>query len=329
MQTHAWLLTRLGARVDRHAHTCPSPHAVGRKEWTGMHTQPELPMPASRSRTTEWRRSLEQLRAREGAIEIAVAHDHPGGDEAILNANDLVWRVRVLDLSESEMAVDLPFALGRAIELPIGTEIVAAISIGQNRWMFRAKVTGAWTPRAPFARTHRGIRVSLPDHVERCLRRGTRVDVAQINTPKVEMWPLLEPRSAMPAERASELAFRASLTGEQPAAMSEELLPTVGPGFAASLVNLGGGGLGVLVEATDSAALSRHRIFWIRFTLGGIMPVPICATARVVHTHMDSSHRIYAGISFDFDFNPAHQRVVGEQIVQAIARLTGAQRKAA
>jgi hypothetical protein len=286
-------------------------------------------MPASRSRTNEWRRSLEQLRAREGAMEIAVAHDHPGGDEAILNASDLVWRVRVLDLASDEVTVDLPYALGRAIELPVGTEVVAAIAIGQNRWMFRAKVKGAWTPRAPFPRTHRGIRLSLPDHVERCLRRSTRVDVASITLPKVEMWPLLEPRSAMPAERASELAFRASLRGEPVQPVSEELLPTVGPGLKASLVNLGGGGLGVLVEASDASALSRHRMFWLRFTLGGVMPVPICATARVVHTHMDSSHRIYAGISFDFDFNPAHQRVVAEQIVQAINRLTSAQRRAA
>ncbi len=286
-------------------------------------------MPASRSRTTEWRRSLEQLRAREGAIEIAVAHDHPGGDEGILNAADLVWRVRVLDLATDEITVDLPFALGRAIELPVGTEIVGAIAIGQNRWMFRSKVLGAWTPKAPFPRTHRGIRITLPDHVERCLRRSMRVDVASITLPKVEMWPLLEPRTAMPAERASELAFKAAMAGERPAPMSDDMLPTVGPGFKASLINLGGGGLGVLVEPNDSAALSRHRMFWIRFTLGSIMPVPVCATARVVHTHMDSSHRIYAGISFDFDFNPAHQRVVAEQIVQAIGRLTGAQRKAA
>ena len=302
-------------------------------------------MPASRSRTTEWRRSLEQLRAREGAIELAVAHDHPGGDEGVLSAADLVWRVRVLDLANDEVAVDLPFALGRAIELPVGTEVVAAIAIGQNRWMFRAKVKGAWAPRPPFPRTHRGIRLSLPEHVERCLRRSTRVDVAQINPPKVEMWPLLEPRSAMPAERASELAFRAAgggaqRTGNDPqgnphgtgnaAVPSDELMPTVGPGFTATLVNLGGGGLGVLVDASDSAALSRHRMFWLRFTLGSIMPVPICATARVVHTNMDSSHRTYAGISFDFDFNPAHQRVVAEQIVQAISRLTSAQpRKAA
>jgi hypothetical protein len=288
----------------------------------------EISMPASRSRTTEWRRSLEQLRAREGAIEIAVARDGTD-DEAVLGASDLVWRVRVLDLSETEVAVDLPFALGRAVELPIGTELVGAIAIGQNRWMFRTKVTGAWQPKAPYPRSHRAVRLTLPDHVERCLRRATRVDVAAINLPKVEIWPLLEPRSVLPAQRASEIAFRAALAGEKLAAPSDDLLPTVGPGFDATLVNLGGGGLGILVEPADAAALSRHRLFWIRFTLGDVMPVPVSCAARVVHTHMDSSHRIYAGVSFDFDFNPAHQRVVAEQIVHAIERLTTAQRKAA
>ncbi len=286
-------------------------------------------MPASRSRTTEWRRSLEQLRDREGAIEVAVAHDGAGNDESILNSSDLVWRVRVLELSDNEVCVDLPFALGRAVELPIGTELLGAIAIGQNRWMFRTKVLGPWATRAPYARTHRGVRLVLPDHVERCVRRASRVEVATINLPKVEMWPLLEPRSVMPAQRASELAFKAMLAGEAQLPTTDDLFPTTGPGFSATLVNLGGGGLGVLVEASDSAALSRHRLFWIRFSLGDITPIPIAAAARVVHTHMDSSHRIYAGISFDFDFNPAYQRVVGEQIVHAIAQLTNAQQRAA
>ena len=286
-------------------------------------------MPASRSRTTEWRRSLEQLRDREGAIEVAVAHDGAGNDESILNSSDLVWRVRVLELSDNEVCVDLPFALGRAVELPIGTELLGAIAIGQNRWMFRTKVLGPWATRAPYARTHRGVRLVLPYHVERCVRRASRVDVATINLPKVEMWPLLEPRSVMPAQRASELAFKAMLAGEASLPTTDDLFPTTGPGFSATLVNLGGGGLGVLVEASDSAALSRHRLFWIRFSLGDITPIPIAAAARVVHTHMDSSHRIYAGISFDFDFNPAYQRVVGEQIVHAIAQLTNAQQRAA
>ncbi|MFM7259437.1 MAG: flagellar brake protein, partial [bacterium] len=235
-------------------------------------------MPASRSRTTEWRRSLEQLRGREGAIEIAVARDGTD-DEAVLGAADIVWRVRVLDINDSEIAVDLPFALGRAVELPNGTEIVAAIAIGQNRWMFRTKVLGAWQSRAPYPRSHRAVRLALPDHVERCLRRSTRVDVAAINLPKVELWPLLEPRSVLPAQRASEIAFRAALAGEKPMAPSDDLLPTVGPGFTATLVNLGGGGLGVLVEPQDAASLSRHRLFWIRFTLCEITPVPVCCAA--------------------------------------------------
>lgn len=286
-------------------------------------------MPASRSRTVEWRRSLEQLREREGAIEIAVAHDRSGSDEEVAASADLVWRVRVLDLSEADFSVDLPFALGRPVELPAGTEVVAAIAIGQNRWMFRTKVLGAWSPRPPFARTHRGVRLALPEHVERCLRRSTRVEVAAINPPRIEIWPLLEPRSTFAAERASELAFAAAIAGQKPEPASDDLLPTVGPAFGASLVNLGGGGLGILVDPADSSALARHRLFWIRFSLGAITPVPICASARVVHTHVDSAHRVYAGVSFDFSFHPAHQRVVAEQIVHAIGRLTGAQRRAA
>lgn len=121
-------------------------------------------MPASRSRTTEWRRSLEQLRERGGAIEIAVAHDDvdvpvSGGPGSIA---DLVWRVRVLDVGANDFAVDLPFALGCPVEMPNGTDLIGAIAIGQNRWMFRTSVQGAWTPNGPFPKNHRGIRLSLP-----------------------------------------------------------------------------------------------------------------------------------------------------------------------
>lgn len=287
-------------------------------------------MPASRSRTTEWRRSLEQLRERGGAIEIAIAHPEDpanGGDGGGDGITDLVWRVRVLEVSGEEIAVDLPFALGRPVEIPEGTQLVGAIAIGQNRWMFKTVVRGTWTPSGPFARNHRGIRLTLPDHVERCLRRVTRVSVAEIRLPKIELWPLLDAKSVIVAQKASQLAFEAFLAGDSPHIPSDELLPTVGPGFNATLVNLGGGGLGVLVEPGDASAFARHRLFWVRFSLGEITPVPIQASARVVHTHIDSSHRVYAGISFSFDFNPSYQRVVSEQIVQAIGRLTAHQRK--
>ena len=48
---------------------------------------------------------------------------------------------------------------------------------------------------------------------------------------------------------------------------------------------------------------------------------------RVVHTHIDSAHRVYAGISFSFDFNPSYQRVVSDQIIKAIGWLTEHQKK--
>jgi hypothetical protein len=286
-------------------------------------------MPASRSRTTEWRRSLEQLRDRGGAIEIAVAHDDGSGGElapAFNNVADRVWRVRVLDVCADGFAVDLPFALGRPVELPAGTTLVGAIAIGQNRWMFKTTVTGEWTPTGPFPKTHRGVRLALPDHVERCLRRVTRVSVAEIRLPKIELWPLLDAKSVMLAQKASQVAYESYLAGGNAEAPSDELLPSVGPSFKATLVNLGGGGLGVLVEPGDSAALARHRLFWVRFSLGDITPVPISAAVRVVHTHIDSAHRVYAGISFSFDFNPSYQRVVSDQIVRAVEQLTQHQR---
>ncbi len=44
------------------------------------------------------------------------------------------------------------------------------------------------------------------------------------------------------------------------------------------------------------------------------LTTPICATAKIVHTAVDSTQNTYAGMAFDFSFNPIHQRFVVEQI---------------
>ena len=73
-------------------------------------------MPASRSRTNEWKRSLQQVFDRGGAIEFAIArpdgptetddpHEHATG-------TDLVWRVKVLRVTDEAMMVEAPMALG-------------------------------------------------------------------------------------------------------------------------------------------------------------------------------------------------------------------------
>ena len=105
-------------------------------------------------------------------------------------------------------------------------------------------------------------------------------------------------------------------------------MPEVGPRFSGVLLNLGGGGVGLQVENEDAQPLARHKLFWLRVPLAPILQTPICASGKLIHTHMDSGHRSYAGLAFDFAFNPDHQNVVVTQICHYIAGQQRSQREA-
>jgi hypothetical protein len=102
-------------------------------------------------------------------------------------------------------------------------------------------------------------------------------------------------------------------------------MPEVGPKFTATLLNIGGGGVGVRVRPEDVQTLTRFKLFWLRFSLPPALATPICATGKLAHTNVDSSQHVYAGMAFDFSFNPVHQKFVIEQIRAAIARQQEAQ----
>jgi hypothetical protein len=271
-------------------------------------------MPASRSRTLEWRRSLEELCQKGGSLEVAITRDDGRG-------HDLVWRLRILDVRDDGIVVENPGALGRALPLHVGTRLVAYIVIGQNRWEFRTAVLESIPPGRHADARNGASRLSLPERVERCLRRHARFDVGPLALPPVDVWPLLDPKSAVAAERANELAWAAFLEGKPVTTDEEALLPTVGPKLTGHLANMGGGGAGLLIEPAQAGLLSRHRLFWVRLALGDGCPVPIVACAKLVHTHIDSTQRTYAGLSFDFAFNPAHQRTVAAQVEHSVRTL--------
>ena len=288
-------------------------------------------MPASRSRTHDWRRLLKQIHERGGAIEFAIAHPDHGETDPSLHANgpDLVWRVRVLDLTADEIAVERPITLGREVHIEAGIELVGAIAIGQNRWTFRTinlgDVSGGSAGHAP------GLRLAMPTEVSRSQRRRVRVDTQSVTLPNVEIWPLLDPKYVIPAERATELAFESWKAGEEVAAsdlFSDAVMPVVGPKFTAELANLGGGGVGLVVDHDNAAAVGRHRIFWLRLSLEPEIPIPVCASGKVVHTHIDSTQRTYVGIAFDFSFNQPHQSLVANQILNYIEQQQELQRQA-
>lgn len=285
-------------------------------------------MPANRSRTDRWRDCLWQVYERAGALEITVDSGH--GDAA---GPDLVWRVRMLGISDTEIQVEHPSTAGQTIPIEPGVRLIAAMAIGQNRWMFhtRSLPPGPRIPGRPAT-----LRLAMPDTVERCLRRNFyRISTAELSLPRVECWALLDPTSALAAEVANRAqiveCIRARTAGAPMPEYAGEpiVLPDVGPRFNARLMNIGGGGAGLLIDRTDTAALDRSRFFWLRLDLTPQVPLPLAVTGRLVHTHIDSAQNCYAGIAFDWSFNAGHRDFVVDQIATCTARLQQRQSAAA
>ena len=132
-------------------------------------------MPASRSRTEHWWDCLRKIQERGGAIEISVnraATGTPTPAGANPAGSDVVWRVKVIRLTEDEIIVEPPAAFGKFIDLRDGIALIGAITVGQNRWMFHTRTLGYRDERGPTGAPVRCLVLSTPDGVERCSRRA-------------------------------------------------------------------------------------------------------------------------------------------------------------
>lgn len=272
-------------------------------------------MPANRSRTERWRECLQQIQQREGGIELTLPS--PGGGP------NLVWRCRLLRITPDELVVEMPGAAGQTVELSTGLEVVCVIAVGQNRWMFHSRTRGSVSLGERGRGPALGLRLTAPTEVERCQRRQFyRISTASIELPEVECWPVLDPGSVRMAEIANRSLVHEcehnQLAGIDIA--SSLVLPEVGPRFTARLANISGGGLGLIFDPDEAAGLDQSRLLWLRVDLRPTLAAPLGLTGRLSHTHMDSGQRVYAGLAFEFQFNPAHRGFVLEQIGRFVNR---------
>ncbi len=281
-------------------------------------------MPASRSRTENWKSYLQKIQGRNGALEISVRRD----PEASAAGADLVWRVRIVEYNDDVIIIDAPAALGRTMPLEEGIDLIGALCIGQNRWMFHTRTVGKRPNHAgdPY------LVIAMPDRVERCSRRHShRIGTEDLSLPRVHCWPLKDPTSVVAAETANRLQITGAEgmpTGTDASEPLESiLLPDVGPMFEARLVNISGGGLGLVVNREQSTGVSQRPYLWLRFDLRPHIPHPVAVTARVAHTHLDSSQNLYAGLAFDFTHNPEHRQFVVDLLEEYARRLQADQRR--
>lgn len=274
-------------------------------------------MPAHRSRTERWQECLEQILSRGGGIEIAPARAMDANGQSA----DLLWRVRLISIEPEALLVERPTVAGAPVPLSAGDAVVGVMTIGQNRWMFATTVERA------IASEGRGpgvLSLRAPERVERCRRSDPyRVSTAAVNLPRVECWPLLDPTTVVAAEMATRSLVRESLRTGEAGGGEAVVLPEVGPLFEARLMNIGGGGLGLVVESEHASALERSRLIWMRLWLTPEVPEPIGLTARVAHSHLDSTQQRYAGCAFEFTFNPGHKAFVVDAVGRFIAARLG------
>jgi hypothetical protein len=283
-------------------------------------------VPANRSRTERWRESLQQIFERGGGLELAVASRRA---KAALEAaeeipGDLVWRVRVLHLDEDRIIVEHPAAMGQTVRIGADQDVICSITVGQNRWMFRTRTEGDRIVPVDRGRVA-GLCLKMPTQVERCQRRNfCRVSTAELFLPAVECWPLLSPTAAITAEIANRaLILQAQHDGVRPGPSpdADPLLADVGPRFNARLMNIGGGGVGLIVDRSESAGLDRSRLFWLRINLVPRIPAPIGLTAKLAHTHVDSEQNVHAGFAFEFSYHAEHRDFVVSQFQRAVAEI--------
>ncbi|MEM8758248.1 MAG: hypothetical protein AAGF47_10765 [Planctomycetota bacterium] len=271
-------------------------------------------MPARRSRTERWRESLHELRDRNGPIEISVSAE--GG-------KSLVWRVRLFEIDGGDLIVERPVALRQRVPIRTGTELVGAIAIGQNRWMFLTSVIDETSYNAG-GRQIESLRLRAPTSVERCQRRSFfRISTAALDLPSTRLAYLPDPSAGLPLEVATQAALveAASVGHPGPVDPGDLAMPLTGPTAEASLVNLGGGGACLRVPPEGAAMLDRVGAFLLRVDLTPTIALPLPITARLAHCRVDSSQHVHAGFSFDFSNNRAYERFIGEQVCRYVASL--------
>lgn len=286
-------------------------------------------MPASRSRTQNWRQTLQKVCERSGVIEIAIPRSKSPNDPHDADSDapsvDLVWRVRLLSITEDEILIDQPSTLGEKMQIHANVNLVVVFSLGQNRWMFRTQSVGRTKFAINAAHSVTAIRLKTPTNVERCQRRQFyRVSAGGLVLPTADIRPLLKMSTARLAETAVRARIEMLQEGQIAGFVGEPeplALPEVGPPVMTTIVNLGGGGVGLLVPAQDAGAFGHHHIFWVSMNLMPHIPAPLGIVCRLSHVRMDSEQRRYLGMSFEFGHNPGYKQFVVNTLCRCVSQI--------
>ena len=124
--------------------------------------------------------------------------------------------------------------------------------------MFSTVNMGSSSHQVNRHRTVGTLRLQMPTTVKRCQRRLNRVATGTLEMPEVELWPLLDPKSVVVAERACRLGFDVFVT-------TDDMAFNTGPFFSPKVLR-------ELVMPRFRRLAEVVTLPWVLHSDGNIMP---------------------------------------------------------
>lgn len=226
---------------------------------------------------------LDAMVKRDGSIEITpVVGDDEGPPPTA--------RVRLLVRNDKGMVIDRPIGMAFLRHMEKGTRLNALVAEGADRWQFSSTILGAVTYRLNDATEVPAIAITLERNVRSAQRREFfRVTIGNVAVKTV----LMTPNNAERKQAATD-----DVDGIKP--------------FEAKLINIGGGGIGVLTpQRVDwQLPLIRHYDCTLRLPTRN---EPLIVPAEVVRLEAQEDGTSYMGLHFTFA-TPADRRACEDAI---------------
>jgi hypothetical protein len=226
-------------------------------------------------------------------------------------------RTRLLRVDERGMFVERPAKPAGSENLftEPGRSLRGVIHYGHGRWAFTTAVVRAVRYRLNDQQTVPAVQLAEPQQPRNAQRRSFyRVSTVGAPLPPLQVWPLHDVESCIPAEQANQARHRDPDNPPPPTRM-----PELGPHFTADLLDISGGGLAFGLSLTFDALFDEHEHYWMQLDLPEVS-APLYVAGRVIRVHRDAARAyIQVGISFVFDHHPSHRQFIEQHICRYAA----------
>ncbi len=259
----------------------------------------------------EWTQLVQTTEKRNGVMELRAdpAHHDLPPEQRVSH------RVRLIQVRPDGWIVERPFSLKGEGTISPGMRLCGMLGVGAARWGFETEALEAIRHQLNAQASVPALRLAPPMNVRSAQRRAFfRVPMLAAEPARATVWPLLDIRSAVQAERANLFEHKAEGSGQAMPVRS----PDLGSPMDGRILDLSAGGLAVLVGTERQQEIEPHECFWIEMNLPGL-GLPLRAVGRKVRCASETPESLTLAMAFTFTHHRAHETFVTDTLCRVAA----------